>query len=168
MWVGSSKVTRRKFSRDVVPVGVSLRPDQARFLDFGPLGYRIFDQFGEVEREPIWRREHRREDIIFQERWYDWLTMCVMHKETIISLADLRYVSISCPRCRASVTLDMQEESEFAKKSGISSPRECPSCRTPYDSAIPNNVEGMGRAYRSLLAIAERISFRGEPEISAI
>ncbi|MGH7487071.1 MAG: hypothetical protein ACRD9L_21655 [Bryobacteraceae bacterium] len=87
-----------------------------------------------------------------------------MRKQILISIADLRYVSIECPQCRAQVVLDMKERSAFAEKHGLFAPPECPACHTPYDSAIQPNVDNLQRAYQSLLKIADRIRFHGEPE----
>ena len=86
-----------------------------------------------------------------------------MYQETVISMADLRYVGIECPHCRTRVILDMKETAALAVEHGIFAPRICPGCRTPYDSAIQPNIDNLQRAYQSLLEIADSISFRGEP-----
>jgi hypothetical protein len=90
--------------------------------------------------------------------------MMAMHKELVVSLADLRYVSISCPQCRTKVILDMKEPSERVNKQGIFAPKSCPGCLNSYDTAIQPSVDAFQRVYAALSAIAERVSFRGEIE----
>ncbi len=90
--------------------------------------------------------------------------MAAMQKQFVISLCDLRYVCIECPHCKAVVTLDMKETSEFQSKQGVFAPKECPGCRKAYDTAIPPNVDSFQRSYKALLEIAERVSFRGKAE----
>lgn len=85
-----------------------------------------------------------------------------MRKQYVISLDDLRHVSIECPRCRARVTLDMKERPELPGKQPMFAPKICPGCHEPYDSAIQPNVDALQRAYQSLAAIADRIRFVGE------
>jgi hypothetical protein len=91
----------------------------------------------------------------------------MVQKEFIVSLHDLRYVSITCPNCRTIVTLDMKEPSEFNKKHGAFAPKECPGCRINYDTAIQPAVDGFQRSYQSLAEIADRISFRSIPSASS-
>lgn len=91
--------------------------------------------------------------------------MCVMHKELVVSIADLRYVCIECPHCRTKVVLDMKEPSEVSKKYNFFTPKECPGCRTAYDTAIQPSIDSLQRSYTSLMQIADRISFRGNPEL---
>lgn len=86
----------------------------------------------------------------------------------VISLADLRFVSIECPECKTLVTMDMQEPHEFAQKHGAFTPNECPGCSRQYDSAIRPNVDKFQKAYQSLILIADRISFRGNIESAAV
>lgn len=86
-----------------------------------------------------------------------------MRKELVVSLADLRYVSIECPTCRAVVTLDMKERSAFAQREEIFAPKKCPGCFTPYDSAIQPSIDKFQKCYEALAPIADRIAFRGEP-----
>ncbi len=93
--------------------------------------------------------------------------MLAMQKQIVISLMDLRYVSIECPHCKTVVTLDMKGGlGDLGKKHKVFTPEKCPACPADYDTAIKENVDGFCRAYQSLLPIAERISFRGEPESS--
>ena len=88
--------------------------------------------------------------------------MLVMHKQKIVTLADLRFVCIKCPLCRTEVSMDMQEPSEVAKRSFT--PRKCPGCDAAYDSAIVNGVDALQRLYGQLLLKAEALSFYGETE----
>lgn len=88
----------------------------------------------------------------------------LMYKEIVVSLADLRYLSIECPICHTKVTLDMKDKSELAKKYAFFTPIECPGCQTKYDTAIPQTIDSFQKSYASLLEIAERISFHGPVE----
>jgi hypothetical protein len=87
-----------------------------------------------------------------------------MHKEVVVSLADLRYVSIECPNCRTKVTLDMKEKSDLSKKHEFFTPKECPGCQTGYETAIPRTLDAFQKSYEALLPIAGRITFRGPME----
>ena len=88
--------------------------------------------------------------------------MVAMRKHLIISLGDMRYVSINCRDCGNSVTLDMTRDSDHQKRFGFT-PAICSSCQSPHDTSI-KNLNDFRRAYESLLGIAERISFHGESE----
>jgi hypothetical protein len=85
----------------------------------------------------------------------------VIKTQAIISLEDLRYVSIECPLCKTSVTLDMKETlGELPQKYGFFAPKDCPGCKQPYDTAIRPSIDGFRNSYRSLLEIADRVTFR--------
>lgn len=90
-----------------------------------------------------------------------------MRSQSVISLADFRFVSIECPHCHTKVVLDMQTPSDFARKHGRFAPFKCPGCDAPYDTAVQPNVDALQEAYSRLFAIADRISFIGEPEEGA-
>ena len=90
----------------------------------------------------------------------------MMQREFIVSLADLRYVTITCPQCRTQVTLDMKEPSEFSKNHEYFAPSKCPGCHNLYDTAIAPAVNGFQRSYELVSAIADRISFKGETSAS--
>jgi primosomal protein N' len=90
--------------------------------------------------------------------------MLIMQKQFVVSLADLRFVSIECPTCRTLVTMDMKEPHEFTKKYDAFTPKDCPACRQQYDSAVRPGVDALQRAYSALMAIADRVSFRTEAE----
>lgn len=85
-----------------------------------------------------------------------------MRKEWVLAVADLRYVTITCPHCRTQVTLDMKEKSAFAKAQRIFAPKKCPACFAAYDSATTPGIDGLQLAYEELTKISDGISFRGE------
>ena len=85
-----------------------------------------------------------------------------MHKESVISINDLRYVCIQCPHCKARVTLDMQQKTELLARHGFFAPKQCPGCQTDYDTAIQAGVDQLQKAYQALAAVADRITFRAE------
>ena len=85
-----------------------------------------------------------------------------MRKETWVAVTDLQYVAIECPQCHTQVVMDMKEKSAMAQKYGFFAPKDCPGCRTPYDSAIRETVDELQKLYSDLLKIEARLSFRGE------
>ena len=85
-----------------------------------------------------------------------------MHKQFIVSLSDLRFVRIECPQCRTKVILDMQEKSALAEKHGFFAPKECPGCRSEYDSALRNSVDALQRLYKPLLEASGKVNFVGD------
>ena len=89
--------------------------------------------------------------------------MAAMQRQIVISLADLRYVSLECDHCHSILTLDMAKVSEHQEKYGVFFPRVCSVCQKAFDTAT-ENLDSFRRCYRSLLPIAGRITFRGELE----
>lgn len=87
-----------------------------------------------------------------------------MQRELVVSLADLRHISIKCLHCNTRVILDMREKSAFAEKHNFFAPKVCPGCQAPYDSAVPTNVDYLQKIYQSLLPLAGTIGFYGEIE----
>jgi hypothetical protein len=87
-----------------------------------------------------------------------------MQKQFVVSLADLRFISIECPTCRTIVTMDMKEPHELTKKYDAFTPKDCPACRHQYDSAVRPGVDALQRAYAALGTIADRVSFRMDAE----
>lgn len=85
-----------------------------------------------------------------------------MHKQIVVSLYDLRFVSVECPHCKTVVTLDMQEPQGLARDyANAFCPKECPGCQKDYDTAIRPSVDSFQKAYKALVGISDRISFRG-------
>jgi len=85
-----------------------------------------------------------------------------MHKQTVVSIQDLRFVTILCRRCNTKVTLDL--DTEFAKpRSGrFMVPRECPRCQDPFDSVLPPSIEDLQRVYKSLAVVPGAVTFTSE------
>jgi hypothetical protein len=94
--------------------------------------------------------------------------MPAMHRELVVSLADLRYITIHCPLCKTKVILDMEEPPAFTQKRDSFAPKRCAGCEGLYDSAIVPAVNSLQHSYQSLRAIADRISFRGEADIAEL
>jgi NAD-dependent SIR2 family protein deacetylase len=88
--------------------------------------------------------------------------MVAMRRQSIISLSDMRYVSIQCKQCGASITLDMMRVSDYQKRFGFA-PTACSACQLPHDTSV-KNLDGLRLAYESLLGISDRITFHGDPE----
>jgi len=95
-------------------------------------------------------------------------TIPSMQKEFVLSLANLRFVSVSCQHCKTRVVLDLREPSEYAKSFGELLPNECPGCRKSYDSSLGPGLFGLQGAYNNLRKAEKQLSFRcdipNEPE----
>ena len=89
--------------------------------------------------------------------------MAAIHRQLVISLADLRYVSIECPNCNSVLTLDMEKQSDHQKKHGLFVRGLCTVCQKGFDSAMPY-VTQFRDIYLALLPIASKITFRGSIE----
>jgi hypothetical protein len=48
---------------------------------------------------------------------------------------------------------------------GVFAPKDCPGCHEAYDPAIRSSVDVFRDAYKNLIDIGDRISFRGNPEV---
>jgi hypothetical protein len=88
--------------------------------------------------------------------------MAAMHKQLVVSLADLRYISVECKNCSSSVTLDMTKVSDHQRQYGFT-PAVCPACRNNYDTAV-KNINQLRDAYDSLLCVADQLTLRGDTE----
>ncbi len=88
--------------------------------------------------------------------------MRVMTNEAVISLEDIRCVSVSCLNCKTKVLLDLREKSDHADRYGLTLPGECPVCRKPYDSALNGALTSLQVAYDAVRVIENRLSFRGD------
>ena len=86
-----------------------------------------------------------------------------MHDQFVVSIQDLRLVTILCPQCSTKVTLDL--EVEFAPpRSPFKVPDECPRCGNRFDSAIPRAIEGIQKIYKALAQLGDAVTFTRDPE----
>ena len=90
--------------------------------------------------------------------------MLAMHKETIVSLGDLRHVHVGCQHCKTRIVLDLQEPSTFAQKHGVVLPAECPGCRKAYDLTLVGGLDEFQKSYTALVRLAKWISFSVQEE----
>ena len=85
-----------------------------------------------------------------------------MRRETVLSIRELRHVSITCPHCKTEVVLDMdayappgagvvRDRMRFA-------PIQCPGCRVRFDTAL-NALEDLQSAYAVLAQLGDVVSF---------
>lgn len=88
--------------------------------------------------------------------------MAAMHRQLVVSLTDLRYISVECKNCGSSITLDMTRESDHQKQWGFA-PAACSVCRQNYDTAI-KNINHFRDAYVLLLCVADQVTLQGEAE----
>ncbi len=87
-----------------------------------------------------------------------------MRERLTVSISDLRFAALHCAHCNTRVTLDF--EAEFGqggmRAPGFATPRECPRCANPYDSAVPGAVDALRRAYKALAELGDAVSFDSE------
>jgi hypothetical protein len=88
--------------------------------------------------------------------------MLTMQKEIVVSLSELRRVSVSCTNCKTQIVLDLHEKSEHAKKYGLGVPAECPGCRKTFDDTLNAGLRELQSAYDALLPLEGRMRFRIE------
>lgn len=88
--------------------------------------------------------------------------MAAMQKQVVVSLDDLRYVTVLCKNCGGSVTMDMTKESDFQRRFGFT-PVKCSICDVARDTSV-KYLDQLQEAYTALLGIADIITFRGEIE----
>jgi hypothetical protein len=81
-----------------------------------------------------------------------------MHDDVIVSVSDLRFVTLACRHCNTRVTLDLEAEFE-PPRAPFRSPRECPRCGNPFDSAVPGAAELMQRVYKAVAGLGGDVTF---------
>lgn len=88
--------------------------------------------------------------------------MCLMRREAVFPVQDLRRVSITCPQCETEVILDM---TKFERKFGGRNfaPSQCPACKTPYDSAVAA-LEDVQKAFEVLSKAGGVVNFHAGVE----
>jgi uncharacterized CHY-type Zn-finger protein len=77
-----------------------------------------------------------------------------MVKEMVVSMDDLRSLSVKCGDCSTVITLDLQG-GEFDVK-------HCPACHKPFDDALVGHVSMLAQIYKQRRAAKHTISFRVE------
>lgn len=87
-----------------------------------------------------------------------------MHKQTVVSIQDLRFVTILCRHCNTKVTMDLKVEFPQPRTSRFIVPRECPRCQDSFDSVLPPSIEALQRVYSSLAAVPGGVTFTSESE----
>jgi len=83
-----------------------------------------------------------------------------MHKQLLLTLADVRFVTVGCQHCTTKVTIDLKEKSEYAEKFNILLANQCPGCRKNYDSAVGHALTALQQACDALAAVGKYISFQ--------
>jgi uncharacterized protein (UPF0212 family) len=90
-----------------------------------------------------------------------------MHDQIVISIRDLRLVTIGCPHCNTKVTLDLDMEFQ-PPRSPFLALTECPRCGSPFDSAIPGAIQGLYKIYTALAKLRNAVTFtRNAAELPA-
>lgn len=82
--------------------------------------------------------------------------MPIMQKERVISLLDLRWLCVTCEKCKTSPTMDMNRESPGIQPGNFSNfaPSHCSMCGEPFDSAV-TNLHGLHVVFRAMFKFAE-------------
>jgi hypothetical protein len=95
--------------------------------------------------------------------------MYVMSKELVISVGDLRYLSVDCAHCKTNVTVDLgykpppPQAGELAPEQVVPL-SQCPTCRNLFDSRIPENIDSLRAIYLDLVKHKVQVSFRVRTE----
>ena len=93
--------------------------------------------------------------------------MSWVRKETVLSIEDLRYVTITCPHCQTQVILDMANYNPLSpdrlRERMAFAPRQCPACRVSYDTAL-TALNELQQAYATLANLPGIVSFRAPVE----
>lgn len=90
--------------------------------------------------------------------------MLAMTKQLqMIPASDLRWISISCARCNAELTLDMTARLLPESDRDSLTPRACASCGAGYDSAVPSHVDAFRKVYAALSQVPG-VAFRVEAD----
>jgi hypothetical protein len=91
-----------------------------------------------------------------------------MVKELIVSISDLRYISVDCSHCKTKVTVDLGYRPEPQQKGEIPeeilSLSQCPTCRTRFDSRVPENITNFRRIYQDLVTNKIEVNFQVQSE----
>jgi hypothetical protein len=83
-----------------------------------------------------------------------------MHEQFVVSIQDLRFVALPCRHCSTRVTLDFNAEFEpDGKRAPFEAPKACPRCANPFDSAVPEAVNGMRKAWKALAGLGDGVTF---------
>jgi len=90
-----------------------------------------------------------------------------MEKETVLSLYDIRHVSITCPHCGAQVILDMTAykanfEADIVSRRPFT-PDGCPDCKLHYDS-LGRSLDHFQEAYALLSVTKGVVAFHVDDE----
>lgn len=84
-----------------------------------------------------------------------------MQTQSVVSLSDLRKVSIGCRQCSTQILLDLEERLPRNKILGdTKNSAECPGCGTEYDDATRAGLLLLWDAFRALSPVAALITFR--------
>ena len=87
-----------------------------------------------------------------------------MHDQFVVSIEDLRFVTMLCRHCNTRVTLDFSAEFDPGgnRKLAFAPPSECPRCSNRFDSAIPAAVDSMQKAYKALVGLGDAVTFTSD------
>lgn len=88
--------------------------------------------------------------------------MTAMNTRYVVSVEDLRFVTILCRHCNTRISLDLDAEFESAGRKPFDSPRECPRCHNPFDSAVPRAINEMQKVYKALANLGNTVTFAGD------
>ena len=93
-----------------------------------------------------------------------------MQQQSVVSIADLRFFTVSCPVCHTRVTVDLgfvAKSPEFPLPAqGAFLEKECPRCSRKFDGAISAVVQDLQNVYHlALVALGDTVTFTGATEV---
>ena len=78
--------------------------------------------------------------------------MIAMHREIIIPLEDLRYLTVECGDCHARIGLDLESDSLNIVA--------CPGCHADFDPGVARHVVALSSTYKHRKAAKHTFAFR--------
>ena len=83
-----------------------------------------------------------------------------MERVALVGVADLRWLELTCAKCKASVTFDM------AAEPGPQYPEACPACKKEWNGFISPNVEKAFTAFQNFYKEFSVTSFAAKFRVS--
>ena len=74
--------------------------------------------------------------------------MCAVLNETVVLLSDLRYVVMTCAKCKTEITFDLLWDRQADIHRTTATPTKCPACDAMFDLLAQNAVDNLREIYQ--------------------
>jgi hypothetical protein len=81
-----------------------------------------------------------------------------VHEQTVLSVKDLRFVTLLCKHCNTRLTIDLEAEFE-PPRSRFPIASDCPRCGYAFDSVVPAAVQMLQKSYQALVSLGDTVTF---------